>query len=67
MVHCFLIILLIENLIMAYMFYRKMYTYREALQMLIDKVSELHARQLILESRMGYEVTSFEISKQSKH
>lgn len=40
---------------------------RELVEILLDKMSHLAARQGILESRMGYEVTSIEISKQSKH
>lgn len=60
-------VLILECLFTIIYFRRIGKVNRESLQMLLDKVSELGARQMILEAKMGYEVTSIEISKQSKH
>lgn len=60
-------IILIHNIVLFRWFFKKNNEALESMQVMVDKIAELGARQLILESKMGYEVTSIEISKQSKH
>lgn len=59
--------ILINNFLLFCWLFRKYHEVIESQTMLVEKISELGARQIILESRMGYEVTSFEISKTFKH